>query len=95
MQDNVLGAASFGAANAHRLHGIANGIVQRIDDAEPLTEASMEAAKIVAALTKLGNDAALIPLGLLAANKERVINSDPDAKRKPLTINDFYGEDVA
>ena len=73
LQDNVVGAAAMGAANAHRLHGIANGIVQRVDDADPL--ASMESMKAVAVLTKMGNDAAHIALNLLAANKGTPLES--------------------
>ncbi|MEQ1683471.1 MAG: helix-turn-helix domain-containing protein [Burkholderiaceae bacterium] len=73
LQDNVVGAAAMGAANAHRLHGIANGIVQRVDDSDPL--ASMESMKAVALLTKMGNDAAHIALNLLAANKGAPLES--------------------
>lgn len=67
LSDNLLGAATHGAATAHRLNAIANGMVQQVDDAAPL--ASMEAIKAVAVLTKVANDAASVGLNLLNANK--------------------------
>lgn len=67
---HMAGAAKFGAATAHRLAGIAHGKVQEIDDASPFEAKSMESLKGVALLTKLANDAAVIPSNLLSANKE-------------------------
>lgn len=64
---HLAGAARYGAATSHRIAGIAHGIVQQVDDADPL--ASMESMKAVAILTKMGNDAAHVGLNLLAANK--------------------------
>lgn len=69
---HMAGAAKFGAATAHRLAGIAHGKVQEIDDAQPFEEKSMESLKGVAVLTKLANDAAVIPTALLNANKETI-----------------------
>ena len=64
---HLAGAAKYGAATAHRLAGVAHGLVQNIDDAKPLE--SMESMKAVAILSKIGNDAAHVGLNLLAANK--------------------------
>ena len=61
-------AAELGAATAHRLHELANGEVVKIDDADPL--ASIDALKGVAVLTRMGNDSAVLGMGLLAANKD-------------------------
>ena len=61
-------AAELGAATAHRLHALANNEVCKIDDADPL--ASIEALKGVAVLTRMGNDSAVLGMGLLAANKD-------------------------
>ena len=61
-------AAELGAATAHRLHALANGEVVKIDDADPL--ASIDALKGVAVLTRMGNDSAVLGMGLLAANKD-------------------------
>lgn len=69
---HMAGAAKFGAATAHRLAGIAHGKVQEIDDAQPFEEKSMDSLKGVAVLTKLANDAAVIPTALLNANKEAI-----------------------
>ena len=67
---SLASAAELGAATAHRLQALANGEVQKIDDAQPL--ASLEAMKGVKALTDLANGASSIALNLLAANKETV-----------------------
>ena len=61
-------AAELGAATSHRLHALANGEVVKIDDADPL--ASIDALKGVAVLTRMGNDSAVLGMGLLAANKD-------------------------
>jgi hypothetical protein len=80
---HLAGAGKFGAATAHRLSGIANAKVQEIDDAAPLDEKSLEALKGVAVLTKLANEAAQIPIGLLQANKETVKELNQAAKPVP------------
>lgn len=70
---HLAGAANYSAATSHRLAGIAHGKVQLIDDAAPLLDAkSKEALKDVAILQRMANDAANIPLNLLAANKDAV-----------------------
>jgi hypothetical protein len=69
---HMAGAAKFGAATAHRLAGIAHGKVQEIDDADPFAPESMESLKGVAVLTKLSNEAAVIPTALLNANKDTI-----------------------
>ena len=68
---HMAGAAKFSAATAHRLAGIAHAKVQEVDDAAPLNDESMAALKNVAVLSRMANDAAVIPSNLLAANKER------------------------
>ena len=73
-------AAEYGSMTAHRLSGIAHGQVERIDDASPLTEESLESLKGIAVLTKMANASSEIGLNLLRANKENIdaLNS-PDA----------------
>ena len=68
---HLAGAARFSAATSHRLAGIANAKVQEVDDAEP-TEKSELALKSLAVLQRMANDASVIPLNLLAANKALV-----------------------
>ena len=65
------GAAKHGAMTAHRLSVIANAQVEAIDDSASLEE-NTEALKSVMAMTKGANDAAVIGLNLLNANKETV-----------------------
>lgn len=65
-------AAALGAMNAHRLQFLANTELQKVDDATPLSEEkSVAALKTVAVLTKMANDAAVVPSNLLSANKDR------------------------
>lgn len=66
-------AAELGARTAHRLHALANAEVNKVDDADPLSEESLSAMKGVSLLTKLGNDALVPASNLLAANKERML----------------------
>lgn len=73
ISEHLAGAARFGASTAHRLAGIANAKASEIDDAKPVDdEDSVKALKGISILTKMANDAAEIPLGLLKANKEKV-----------------------
>lgn len=80
---HIAGAAKYSAATAHRLAGIAHGAVQKIDDANPL--ADVGTLQQVAALTKMSNEASVIPMGLLAANKERVkqLDEPPPEEQQP------------
>lgn len=70
-------AAELGARTAHRLHALANAEVNKVDDADPLSEESLSAMKGVSLLTKLGNDALVPASNLLAANKERMLPPAP------------------
>ena len=83
ISSHLAGAANFGAATAHRLSGIANAQVQKIDDAEPLGLASLESLKGVAILTKLANDSGQIGLNLLAANKEMIKEAASGGNQTP------------
>jgi hypothetical protein len=77
LSDNLLGAALEGAATSHRLHAIANGIVQEVDDAAPLK--SMDSIKAVAILTEVANKAAHVGLNLINANKGQMPVEPPQA----------------
>ncbi len=67
---HLAGAAKYGAATAHRLAGVAHGLVDQIDDADPLR--SMEQIKAIAVLGKTANEAASTALNLVAANKGHI-----------------------
>jgi len=88
---HLAGAANFGAATAHRLSGIAHGKVAEIDDAAPVSDESLLSLKGIAVLTRMANEASEIPLGLLKANKEAVVEMNKPEERKPLTLGNFYG----
>lgn len=78
-----------GAATAHRLHAIANDMVQKVDDADPMK--SMDELRTVAAIGKIANEQAHIGLNLLAANKGQIA-IDQSKTAVPRTLADFYGE---
>lgn len=86
LSDHALGAATYGMATAHRLQGIANGLVAQVDDANPLE--SMSTMKAVAVLTDIANKAAHTGLNLIAANKDR---AGPPPEEVPSDLGHFYG----
>lgn len=55
----------------------------------PLTQASVEAMKEIAALTRLSNDAASTGLALLAANRNNPLTPP---EKVPTGLDHFYGE---
>ncbi len=73
---HLAGAAELGAINSHRLATLTNTAIEKIDDVNPL--GSVEELRTVAALTDLANKAAVIPLALLNANKDKMPET-PDA----------------
>lgn len=79
--------AKYGAMTFHKISGIANIKAQNLDEENPSTED----LQIVAALIKVGNDAAAPSLNLLNANKatiEKMATNEDNSQ--PLTLNDFY-----
>lgn len=83
---HLAGAARFGAATAHRLSGIANAQVSKIDDTDPLGTESIESLKGISALTKLANESSTIAINLLSANKEMVKAAMEDEEVHPVQI---------
>lgn len=90
---NLIGAARYSAATAHHLSGIANGMVIKIDDADPLSGEILDVLKGIAAITRTANEASEIPLNLLRANKDTVDSMNKQIKQKaPSGLNHFYGD---
>ena len=83
ISSHLASAAEYGAATAHRLSALANQEVTKVDDADVLSDESMEAMKGVSALTKLANDSSSIALNLLAANKDTVKQLQSPAQELP------------
>lgn len=70
ISNDLAAAAGYGAATAHRLAGIAFMKASEVDDASPISdEASLEAIKGIAALTRTANESAYLGIELLKANK--------------------------
>lgn len=72
----MLNAATYSAATSHRLHGIAAAKVQEVDDADPTSEKSVEALRIVSALTKVANEAHQLPVAIFNGSKDRMSKID-------------------
>lgn len=79
LQDNLLAAAHYGAANSHRLNALANTELAKVDDADPMSSA--DRLKTAMILTKAANDAANIGINFIAANKGRVERLQDEADR--------------
>lgn len=88
ISEHLAGAAVYGAATAHRLNGIANSQVEKIDDAEP--EKTIEVLKRIDALTRVANNASEIGMNLLRANKETI-----DSMNKPETNESELLKEIA
>lgn len=82
ISEHLCSAAEYGAMTAHRLSGIAQGKVGKIDDAEPLDEASRKELSDIAVLTRMANEASDIGVNLLKANKDAV----EDINKRALAI---------
>jgi hypothetical protein len=82
ISDHMAGAAEFGAMTAHRLAGIANSQVERIDDADPLKTANELAS--ISLLMKVANQSAEIGIGILKANKDA---KPEDDEPTPVAVN--------
>lgn len=73
ISENLADAAHYGALTAHRLSGIANGQVNKIDDADPIKDDDSRAAlKDIMTLTRMANESSEIGVNLLRANKEAI-----------------------
>jgi len=73
---HLASAARYGAATAHRLHGIAHSKASEIDDAAPLDDKSRVALTDIAVLTKIANASAEIGTNILKANKDNITQED-------------------
>lgn len=78
-------AANYSAATSHRLAGMAHILTAEIPDG-PLTEEAKVKIKDVVALQRSANEAANIPLNLLAANKDSVKLVTQDAEVLPVKV---------
>lgn len=80
----LAGAAECGAETAHRLTKIASKQTEMLNEEVP----DIEQLKVVAALTKTANEAAVIPLGLVKANSGMVADANDSSIEIP-TIDEF------
>jgi hypothetical protein len=90
ISSHLASAANYGAATAHRLSGIANSHVDRINDVDPLDDGGIKTLQGISALVKVANDSAVIGLNLLAANKGVVDNAQ---EKSAITIHGGFTGD--
>jgi len=76
---HLSGAARYGAATAHRLMGIANGQVDKVDDANPME--SQEVLQAISALTKISNESSKTGIDLINASKRDPLPVADEAKK--------------
>lgn len=69
IESNISSAAMYGSMTAHRLASIANSKVDLVDDIDPLSEKSVEALKVIRALTATANESGQMGVDLMRANK--------------------------
>lgn len=83
ISDSMAAAAVSGADTAKTLHGIANTKARAAAEAIAAGkhDAATDELRAVAALTKMGNEAAVVPLGLMAGGKSGALQEPPDADR--------------
>ena len=74
--ESVAAVAELNAKTAHRFSSLANTEATKIDDADLYSDKSVATIKGVAVLQKMSNDACIVPLSLLAANKKK--EDDPE-----------------
>lgn len=81
---HLAGAAKYGAMTAHRLNGIANQQLDKIDDTDLTSNENMEIIRGTAIVTELANKASVIGNNLLSANKETInkANSEPEQRKQ-------------
>lgn len=87
---HLAGAATLGAATAHRLSAIAHKKVESLPD-DHLDEESIEELKSVAVLTRMANDSSFIGLGLLKANKDAADEALKSESSKDMSLRVTFG----
>lgn len=88
---HVASSAEYMAATAHRLSAITNGLMEKIDDVDPMKTADV--LQQASALIRLTNDASHIPLSLLKANQQTIDNMNKiEDDAVPAGLGHFYGE---
>lgn len=86
--------ARIGMQNAHRLAGIAQGIVEKVDDADPALKSPVQ-LKTIEWLGELVKSQAHVGINLLSANKERIRQADEtDNKTGQRTVRIIDGPDA-
>lgn len=87
---HVASTAEYMSATSHRLAAIANGMMDKVDDADPMK--NVETLQQAAAIIRLSNDAAQTPMNLLKANQATIdAMNRVDTEEVPAGLEHFYG----
>lgn len=89
VSNHLTDAVEYGAMSAHRLMGIANTHLDQVDEADPGSEASVNALRAVGILTALANESAKSGIKLIAAlNRPGVPGMEsPETERVIRVVN--------
>lgn len=72
IEDNVLTGAANGAATFVRLTSMANTELQKVNDADLLSEGGSDRLRLVAGLSKMANEAVEPAKHLISSNREKI-----------------------
>lgn len=98
IEDNVLTGAANGAATFVRLTHMANTELQKVNDADLLSEGGAERLRVIAGLGKMANEAIEPAKMILNANKERIQQMADEAEiieAEPLDVKSLPVLDAA
>jgi hypothetical protein len=70
ISNHIIGAAKYGAMTAHRMGRIANMQAQKVDEVSPMESADI--LQTISVLTKMGNEAAAVGLGIIKSNQDAI-----------------------
>lgn len=88
---HIASSAEHMASASHRLAAMMRDQIDKIDEVDPLRKSAPEIAA-AAALGRLANDAAHIPLNLLKANQQTIdAMNKPEDEGVPAGLEHFYG----
>ena len=90
VSNHVASTAEYMSATSHKLAAIANSLMDKVDDAEPMK--STETLQQAAAIIRLSNDAAQTPMNLLKANQSTIdAMNKVNSEEVPAGLEHFYG----
>jgi transposase-like protein len=88
ISESLIGAAEIHAKNARLLAHMASSQLLMVDDSDPAGEESIEILKTASALTKMSNEASVLPMGIAAASVKGGLPQAPSGNQPPAVPED-------